>query len=161
MRSEKHERHFAHGIDCLPTLQVNVGQSYYKAFCSRISTFYNDNIKFSFRAETRNRQVTFEHTGTMPTAKKKRVEFSSEYEIGKDLIYKDGCGNNVMVVYEGATLDELMHNVRFEDGTVRTVDESQLLMLHQPDLANLPSTPLYYQKEVTNQYTYPKKMLLS
>jgi hypothetical protein len=88
----------------------------------------------------------------MPTAKKKHGEFSSEYEIGKDLISKDGCRNNVMVVYEGATLDELMHNVRFEDGTVQTVHESQLLMLHQLDLTNLPSTPLDYQKEVTNQY---------
>jgi hypothetical protein len=36
--------------------------------------------------------------------------------------------------------------------TVKTVDESHLLMMHQPDLTNLPSTPQDYQKEVVNGY---------
>jgi hypothetical protein len=76
---EKHERHFPHGIDCLPTLQVNEGQSYFKAFCSRVSTFYNDNVRFSFRVSTRSRQVTFKDSGTMPTTKKKRVNFPNKF----------------------------------------------------------------------------------
>eukprot|EP00956_Cyclotella_meneghiniana_P045383 scaffold365819_cov301-Cyclotella_meneghiniana.AAC.1 len=33
----KNERTFQHGVDCLPTLQVNVGNSYYKAFCTQLS----------------------------------------------------------------------------------------------------------------------------
>jgi hypothetical protein len=149
---EKCERHFSHGVDCLPMLQVNVGDSYFKAFCTRVSQFYNDNIKFSFRASTRNKQVTFKHAGKFPPTKRARTEESSDYEVGMELIFKDGHGSNVPVVYEGAVDNGLMHEVRVESGDTIITDASHLLMLRQPDLTNLPSTPKDYQEEVNKGY---------
>ena len=63
-----------------------------------------------------------------------------------ELSYKDGEGNYAPVVYEGPTNRGNMHEVKQADGTTITVDESQLLKLHQPDLTNIPTTPLDYQK---------------
>ena len=61
------------------------------------------------------------------------------------------------MVYEGATNDGLMHHVWKDDLTTIEVDESQLLQCHQPDLTNLPSTPLDYQKEVNEGDIYQGK----
>jgi hypothetical protein len=146
----KHERHFTHGIDCLPMLQVNTGQSYFKAFCTRVGRFYNDNIKFSLRAQ---RRVQFDIRQPQESSAKRRKYYSQDFEYGMELIYKDGQGTNSPVVYEGAVDDGLFHRIRKEDGSTVDVDASHLLMMHQqPDLTNVPSTPLDYQKEVENQY---------
>ena len=69
-----------------------------------------------------------------------------------ELIYKDGAGGNLPAVYEGASSDGLKHKIRLESGLVESVDASHLMLLHQPDLTNLPSTPFDYQKEVQSGY---------
>ena len=149
----KNERNFQHGIDCLPTLQVNVGTSYYKAFCTRLRSFYNDNIKYGFRTETRSLKVSFKGVpDTVNSKKRKLVNLDSEVQKGMELSYKDGQGSSYPVVYEGACKENKMHEVKKEDGSTMVVDESQLLQMHQPDLTNIPSTPLEYQKEIENGY---------
>ena len=147
----KHERNFTHGIDCLPTLEVNAGQSYYTAFCTRLRSFYNDRVMFGFNTVS-NSKVTFEENNNVPTTPLKRKFNYKNFHQGMELRCKDGSGSNDPVVYEGATNDGLMHRVRKDDGTTIEVDESQLLQCHQPDLTNLPSTPLDYQKEVNEGY---------
>jgi hypothetical protein len=103
---EKHGRHFSHGVDCLPSLQVNVGQSYFTSFCTRVRHFYDDNVRFSFRAKAR---VRFDPLlpPTKPTKKRKYCD--TDFEQGMELIYKDGFGSNRPVVYEGAVVDGLTH----------------------------------------------------
>ena len=40
-----------------------------------------------------------------------------DFKLGMDLMYRDGQGNNVAVVYEGVSADALTHTIRQEDGT--------------------------------------------
>eukprot|EP00956_Cyclotella_meneghiniana_P008619 scaffold11745_cov39-Cyclotella_meneghiniana.AAC.3 len=135
------------------TIQVNVGNSYYEAFCTRLSKFYNDHVKFGFRAETRDLRVQFKDPPA-PVKSKKRKFSNIDVEIhkGMELSYKDDVGNCAPVVYEGRTNRGNMHEVKQADGTTITVDESQLLKLHQPGLTNVPTKPLDYQKEILNGY---------
>eukprot|EP00957_Ditylum_brightwellii_P193124 14704516-Ditylum_brightwellii.AAC.1 len=65
-----------------------------------------------------------------------------------DLAYEDGKGNNVTVVYKGASADKLTHTVCLQNGTKIDVHDSNLQLLDQPDLSNIPKTPLHYQNEV-------------
>jgi hypothetical protein len=44
----KHERHFAHGPSNLPELLTNEGNSYFSAFCTRLSTFFTDKVHYAF-----------------------------------------------------------------------------------------------------------------
>ena len=52
------------------------------------------------------------------------------------------------MVYEGASPDGLSHTVRKEDGTRLIVHDSNLRLKLQPDLSNIPSTPLAFRNEV-------------
>ena len=146
----QHERNFAHGVDCLPALEVNAGESYYTAFCTRLSTFYNDNVRFGFCSAS-SKKVSFEDAAKKPAQTKRKFAYKF-FRKGMELTCKDGSGSNESVVYEGATKKGMMHRVRKADGTTVEVDESQLLQIHQPDLTNIPSTPLDYQKEVNIGY---------
>ena len=145
---DKHKRTFVHGVDCLPALQVNVGDSYFTSFCTRVRKFYDDTVRFNFRTKT----VRFDPTSKGPKQPKKRKHCDSDFEVGMDLLYKDGKGSNQPVVYEGAESNGLFHRVRLQDGSSVTVDASHLQMIHQPDLTNVPSTPFDYQKEVSQDY---------
>jgi hypothetical protein len=44
----KHQRHFAHGSSHLPELLTNEGETYFNAFCTRISKFMDDKINYAF-----------------------------------------------------------------------------------------------------------------
>jgi hypothetical protein len=44
----KHQQHFKHGNTYLPELQTNEGETYFTAFCTRISNFVNDKINYAF-----------------------------------------------------------------------------------------------------------------
>ena len=50
-----------------------------------------------------------------------------------ELMYRDGKGKNLPVVYEGANADGLLHTARLEDGSKITVHDSNLQLLDQPD----------------------------
>ena len=43
----KHQQHFAHGRSHLPELLTNEGESYFVAFCTRISRFTDDKINYA------------------------------------------------------------------------------------------------------------------
>ena len=65
-----------------------------------------------------------------------------------NLVYNYGkCGNEA-VVYEGASADVLVHTFRWKDGSKKMVHDSNLCLLDQLDLSNIPSTPLNYRNEV-------------
>ena len=145
----KHTRTFAHGVDCLPTLQVNIGDSYFKSFCTRVRKFYDDAVKFNFRV---SKKVQFDLQTDHPRPRKKRKYQDTDFEPGMELIYKDGAGMNLPVVYEGAESNGLIHRIRFDDGHTESVDASHLQLLHQPDLTNIPSTPMDYQREVSEDF---------
>ena len=65
-----------------------------------------------------------------------------------DLVYRDGQGKNVPVVYEGASADGMTHTIRLADGSKLPVHDSNLQLLDQPDFSNIPKTPLEYRNEV-------------
>jgi hypothetical protein len=44
----KHQRHFKHGSTYLPELLTNKGETYFTAFCTRISKFVDDKINYAF-----------------------------------------------------------------------------------------------------------------
>ena len=83
-------------------------------------------------------------TESNPTSNSKLFDFV----LGMDLVYRDGKGNNVTAVYEGASADNLTHTVRLQDGTRLDVHDSNLQLLDQPDFSNIPKTPLDYRNEV-------------
>ena len=70
------------------------------------------------------------------------------FELGMSLSYFDGNGKAESVVYEGASPDGLAHTVRFKDGSKQCVHDSHLRLKLQPDLSNIPATPLDYCKEI-------------
>jgi hypothetical protein len=70
------------------------------------------------------------------------------FDLDASLVYIDGKGSSKTVVYEGATPDGLHHTIRQKDGTKLNVRNFHLWIKHQPDLSNIPSTPLEYCKEV-------------
>ena len=50
-----------------------------------------------------------------------------------NLMYCDGAGNSVPVVYKGASADGLLHTARFADGAKLAVHNSYLQLLDQID----------------------------
>ena len=73
---------------------------------------------------------------------------SFDFILGIDLVYQDGKGNNITVVYKGASADKLTHTVRLQNGTKMDVYDSNLQLLDQPDFLNTPKTPLDFRNEV-------------
>ena len=65
-----------------------------------------------------------------------------------NLVYRDGKGNNEAVVYEGASVNGLVHTIRLANGTKLAVHNSNLQILDQPKFSNIPKTPLEYRNEV-------------
>ena len=65
-----------------------------------------------------------------------------------DLVYCDGKGNNVAVVYEVDSANGLLHTIRLEDVTKLDVHNINLQLLDQPDFSNIPKTNLNYRNKV-------------
>lgn len=84
-----------------------------------------------------------------------------DFKLGMDLVYRDGKGNNVTAVYEGASADGLTHTVRLENGTRVDVHDSNLQLIDQPDFANIPRTPLDYRNEVGKGLTLQEAQSLA
>lgn len=84
-----------------------------------------------------------------------------QFSLGMSLSYYDGQGNAEMVVYEGASPDGMTHIVWRKDGSKLQVHDSYLRLKLQPDLSNLPSTPLDYCKEVGTGLTLEEAQALA
>eukprot|EP00957_Ditylum_brightwellii_P145538 11081676-Ditylum_brightwellii.AAC.1 len=65
-----------------------------------------------------------------------------------DPVYRYGKGNNVTVVYKGASTDKLSHTVCLQNSTKMDVHDSNLQLLDQSDFSNIPKTPLDFRNEV-------------
>ena len=61
-----------------------------------------------------------------------------DFVLGMYLVYRYGKGQNITVVYEGASADNLTHTVHLQDGTKIDVHDSNLQLLDQPDFLNIP-----------------------
>ncbi len=76
------------------------------------------------------------------------VQKTPGFDLGASLIYINGNGSSETVVYKGAMPNDLHHTIRWKDDTKLNVHDFHLQIKHQPDLSNIPSTPLDYCKEV-------------
>ena len=137
----KHERHFDHGARRLPELTIQTGFGYFSSFCTRVRRNYHDTVHYAFSSAY---SVTPDKVDPVEDA----VTPSSDFVLGRSLLFKDGKGVNELVVYEGASSDGQFHTIRKADGTKCVTPESHLRLKSQPDLSNIPSTPLDYCKEV-------------
>lgn len=134
----KHERHFQHSSRRLPELTLETGFKYFSSFCTRVRRTYHDNIHFAFSSAYSVDEETEEDVHVIET----------DFVLGMNLIYNDGEGTIETVVYEGASADNLQHTVRRKDGNRLLTPGVFLQLLDQPDLSNIPKTPLDYCKEV-------------
>ena len=66
---------------------------------------------------------------------------SSDFQLGMELTYRDGEGKSVAVVYEGPSANSLTHTIRLEDRSKLQFHDSNLQLIDQPDLSNLPKLP--------------------
>ena len=46
----------------------------------------------------------------------KTLVLTFDFKLGMNIVYRDGKGNNVTIVYEGYRANGLLHNIRLEDG---------------------------------------------
>ena len=72
---------------------------------------------------------------------KKEVDF----ELGMDVVYRDGNGKNVPAVYERSSANGLKHTIRLEYGARLNSNDRNLQLIYQPDLLNIPKNPLDYR----------------
>ena len=70
-----------------------------------------------------------------------------DFQLSMDLFYRDGAGNNISAVYEGASVNGLKHTIRLEDSNRLDTNDINLQLLDQPDFSNIPRTPLDYRNE--------------
>ena len=64
----------------------------------------------------------------------------ARFQLGMDLMYRNAQGNNIPVVYKGASSNRFIHTAPFEDGTKLNVHDSNLQLLDQPDFSNMPKS---------------------
>ncbi len=139
----KHERHFSHGSRRLPELTLSTGYKYFSSFCTRVRRTYYDHVHFAFSSA---HSILTSDASNMVTPSREKSDDC--FQLGMSLLYKDGKGNNKAVVYEGASPDGRSHTVRLKDGSKVITPDSHLRLHDQPDLSNIPSTPLDYCKEI-------------
>ena len=82
----------------------------------------------------------------MDESKSESIQTDSGFELGTDMINKDGNGNNKTVVYKGAFFDGMNHTIHKQEDTNLTTLEYHLRVLDQPEMCNIPSTPIDYCK---------------
>ena len=109
----KHERNFRHGKSGLPELYLYVGKGYFTAFATRVQTYLGDKVNFAFSLvfslnpdKLPNNDVTLADEGSVdwyypetadstitPSAPRNDEPITKmEFQLGMDLIYRDGKG---------------------------------------------------------------------
>ena len=71
-----------------------------------------------------------------------------DYELGMDIVYRNGTGKNVPAVYEGASANGTKHTIRIIDGARIDVNNINIKLIDQPYFWNIPKTPLDNFNEV-------------
>ena len=165
----QHRRRFNHACSGLPELVLYQGTGYFAAFCTRLGNYYSDNVNFAFSSaysltpdaaivsdtESDSESDSEDEAGDTwysPTTSKPdcatHTHPKQQFELGMSLSYFDGKGKAEMVVYEGASPDGLSHTIRRQDRTKLVVHDSYLRLKLQPDLSNIPASPLEFRREV-------------
>ena len=83
-----------------------------------------------------------------PTEASTKDHPSESFELGMSLSYYDGKGKSEILVYKGASPDDLSCTIWIQDGTRVVVYDSHLGLKLQPDISNIPSTPMAFINEV-------------
>ena len=174
----RYKRHFMHGYSLMPELHLYVGNGWFNAFCTHIHYAFSsaylidpsaaitephvipaelgdikgDNNLYQWYWPTAvdtsepSSKVTWNESTKPPAIDQSKK--SIDFQLGMNLLYC--CGNKECnkVVYEGASVDGLLHTIRLEENTKLGVYNRNLQLLDQPDFLNIPNTPLDYKNEV-------------
>jgi len=173
----QHELHFMHRTTShLPELVLYGGNSYFRAFFSRVSRVYDGMVRHAFCT---NYTVAPESSYVTDDEGENGMEEDSDDEddlnreqkwyqpnycrpcntpespfiLGQNLILKkkgsDGKSiETESVIYEGVDSTGSYHTVRREDGKVIAAYEQDLVPQLQPSFDNIPHTPRQFQSEV-------------
>ena len=105
---------------------------------------YDENPIYTWYCiDTRDSSSILDHSSdkiTSPDSNSPQFDF----KLGMDLVYCNGKGNNVVVIYEVSSASGLLHTIRLEDGTKLDVHDSNLQLIDQPYFSNIPRTNLNY-----------------
>ncbi|KAL7496856.1 hypothetical protein ACHAWT_005049 [Skeletonema menzelii] len=156
----KHQRSFAHSDKRLPELLCEAGYGYFHAFTSRLRRAFDDKVHYAF-SSAHTKLVSPVATTPLP---KVTPSTESPFTLGEEVIYTDGSGNSSAVVYEGGSVNG-NHIIRTEHGDRIVTPAPHLKALNQPDLTNVPRTPLDYCKEIKDvtqeelkELVYPRQL---
>ena len=101
--------------------------------------------------------------GTNPPASSRSTipSNSREFQLHMEFTYCDGEEKSEAVVYEGASADILSHTICMEDRSKLHIQNSNLQLIDQPDLSNLPKTPLDNKNKVGTGLTLQESQALA
>ena len=68
-----------------------------------------------------------------------------DFKLVTNLVYPDGYGKDVPVVYEGSRIYGLRHTIRLADLSRIAIQDSDIKILDQPNYYKIPKTPLDYR----------------
>ena len=86
---------------------------------------------------------------------------SRDFQLDMDLAYCDKKRKSVAVVYKGAIADSLIHKIFLEDRSKLQIHDSDIQLIDQQELSNLPKTPLEYRNEVGTGLTLQEAQALA
>lgn len=145
----KFTRTFPHSGEGLPEMPVNVGNSCYHSFCSRIKRVYDDSVSHAFATAV----VDYEPDELDLPAHDN--DDDQDFRPGDDIYYKQGDGNNHQGRYIKSISNNgaMLHEIRLETGDTITTSAAHLSHLDQPDVTNIPIDIPTYCKEVEKGLT--------
>ena len=173
-----------HGASRLPELYLHQGKWYFQSFCLQLNRLLSDKVHFAFssaftlppdQGKKSEVKLVLDDAWFHPITQDKDGEVSIptciscenstapsiDFGLVKNLIYKYRKGGNEAVVYEGASADGLVHPVCSKYGSKHMVYYSNIYILNQSDLSNIPSTPLDYRNKVSKGLSYDKAQALA
>ena len=115
-------------------------------YCPETSNNDPPTYKSRNTTPTPTRNVAWSKDAKPPAADQSNK--SAIFQLGMDLMYCNGQGKNISVVYEGASANGFLHTARFEEGAKLTAHNINLQITDQRYFSNMPKTPLPYRNEV-------------
>ena len=157
----KHSRTFTHSDRRLPELVCGTGYGYFHAFTSRVKKAYDDTVHYAFSSA---HTIPATPESAFQRAPQVTPSQDSPFTLGEEVLYSDGEGNTSAVIYEGESVNG-NHIIRDEHGNRIVTPAPHLKAFEQPDLTNVPRTPLDYCQEIKDispeelkELVYPRQL---